>query len=102
MLAVFAKSFDLITAVDIAELPAQTWPEGDQVEFKETLPQRAGGVHPWLSGQASIGDYTRDEILSEVVAFANSRGSSVFLGVAETQDNPREPTSSYRCRGSAN
>lgn len=89
MLAVFAKSFDLITAVDIAELPAQTWPEGDQVEFKETLPQRAGGVHPWLSGQASIGDYTRDEILSEVVAFANSsRGGSVFLGVAETQDNP--------------
>jgi hypothetical protein len=87
MLAVFTKTLDLVTAADIAELPAQTWPEGYEVEFKETLPHRTGGVHPWLSGQGSIGDYARDEILAEVVAFANSQGGSVILGIAESSDN---------------
>src|SRR5207253_9606512 len=38
--------------------------------------------------QGSIGDYARDEILAEVVAFANYRGGSLILGVAETADNP--------------
>jgi len=88
MLAVFTKSLDLVTATDIAQVPEQTWPEGDEVEFKETLAHRTGGVHPWLGGQGSIGDYTRDEILAEVVAFANYRGGSVILGIAETADNP--------------
>jgi hypothetical protein len=61
---------------------------GYQVEFKETLPDRSGKVHPWLRGQTSVGDYPRDEILSEMVAFASSQGGSVFLGIAETSDNP--------------
>jgi hypothetical protein len=88
MLAVFTKPLELLTAADIAELPTQTWPEGYEVEFKESLPYRSGSPHPWLSGQGGIGDYARDEILAEVVAFANSQGGSVFVGVAETSDNP--------------
>src|SRR5215472_4480823 len=88
MLAVFTKALDLVTAADIAELPAQTWPEGYEVEFKETLPHKRGGVDPWVIGQGGITDYARDEILAEVVAFANSQGGSVFLGIAETSDNP--------------
>jgi hypothetical protein len=88
MLAVFTKAINLVTAADITELRAQTWPEGYQVEFKETLPHKTGGVDPWLRGQASIGDYARDEILAEVIAFANSQGGSVIVGIAETPDNP--------------
>src|SRR6266851_1095080 len=88
MLAVFTKALDLVTAADIAELPAQTWPEGYEIEFKETLPHRTGGVDPWLSSQGKVGDYARDKILAEVVAFANSQGGSVILGIAETPDNP--------------
>jgi predicted HTH transcriptional regulator len=89
MLAAFTKALNLVTADDIAEVPAQIWPEGYEVEFKETLPHRTGGVHPWLlSDQGSIGDYARDEILAEVVAFANSQGGSVILGIAETTDDP--------------
>jgi hypothetical protein len=88
MLAVFTKPLDLVARADIAELPAQTWPEGDEVEFKGALPHKSGGIHPWLNGQATIGDYARDEILAEVVAFANYRGGSVVLGITETADNP--------------
>jgi hypothetical protein len=87
MLAVFTKPIELVTAADIAELPAQTWPEGYEVEFKETLPDRRGGQHPWLTG-GDIGDHARNEILSEVIAFANAQGGSVVLGIEETSDKP--------------
>jgi hypothetical protein len=87
MLAVFTKTLDLVGAADIAELAAQTWPEGYEVEFKETLPNRKGGQHPWLTG-GDIGDHARDEILSEVIAFANAQGGSVVLGIEETSDKP--------------
>jgi hypothetical protein len=89
MLAVFTSPLELVTAADVAELPAQTWPEGYEVEFKKTLPHRTAGAEPWLAGQGGrIGDYARNKILAEVIAFANSQGGSVFLGIAETSDNP--------------
>jgi hypothetical protein len=87
MLAVFTKPIELVTAADIAELPAETWPEGYEVEFKKTLPDRKGGQHPWLTG-GDIGDHARDEILSEVIAFANAQGGSVVLGIEETSGKP--------------
>ena len=46
-----------------------------------------GGGHPWLGG-GDIGDHARDEILSEVIAFANAQGGSVVLGIEETSDKP--------------
>jgi predicted HTH transcriptional regulator len=87
MLAVFTKPIELVTAADIAELPAETWPEGYEVEFKKTLPDKRGGGHPWLGG-GDIGDHARDEILSEVIAFANAQGGSVVLGIEKTSDKP--------------
>ena len=68
-------------------MPAETWPEGYEVEFKKTLPDKRGGGHPWLGG-GDIGDHARDEILSEVIAFANAQGGSVVLGIEETSDKP--------------
>lgn len=88
MIGAFAKPLELVAANDIAELPALAWPEGYEVEFKETLPHKTGSVHPWLNGQENIGDYARNEILAEVIAFANTLGGTVFLGIAETADNP--------------
>jgi len=88
MHAVFTKPLDLVSAADISDLSVQTWPEGDEVEFKGALPLKSGGVHPWLNGQGTIGDYARDEVLAEVVAFTNNRGGSVMLGISETADNP--------------
>ena len=87
MLAVFTKPIELVTAADIVELYAQTWPEGYEVDFKEALPDRRGGQHPWFTG-GDIGDHARDEILSQVIAFANAQGSSVVLGIEEASDKP--------------
>jgi hypothetical protein len=84
MLAVF---LDLVITADIAELTAETWPEGYEVEFKKALSERRGGQHPWFTG-GDIGDHARDEILAEVIAFANAQGGSVVLGIEETPDKP--------------
>lgn len=94
MLAVFTKSLESVTAEDIAELPAQTWPEGYEVEFKKALSHRKGSQHPWLSG-GDIGDHARDEILSEVIAFANAQGGSVVLGIEERRDKPDKPARAH-------
>lgn len=47
MLALFTKALELVTAADIDELPAQTWPEGSEVEFEKVTPgeEVAGRIH---------------------------------------------------------
>jgi len=87
VLAVFTKPLNLVVAADIAELTAENWPEGYQVEFKEALSVKRGGQHPWFTG-GEVGDHARDDILAEVIAFANAHGGSVVLGIEETQDKP--------------
>jgi hypothetical protein len=88
MLAVFTKPIESVTAEDAAELHTQAWPEGYTVEFKRTLPHRKGGDDGWISGASLIGDFARDEILAEVIAFANSQGGTLVLGIDETKDKP--------------
>jgi predicted HTH transcriptional regulator len=41
-----------------------------------------------MSGNSDIGDRARDGILPEIVGFANARGGTLVLGVAETKDKP--------------
>ena len=36
-----------------------------------------------------IGDYARDQILAEIVAFANADGGTLVLGLHETKEEPR-------------
>ena len=62
-------------------------PEGAQIEFKESLPSR-NGSDPWVRGQDRIGDYARNRILEEAVAFANAYGGALILGLAESEDKP--------------
>jgi hypothetical protein len=88
MLAIFTKPLDTVTADDIAMLVTERWPEGYTVEFKKTLPESKGAVDPWITGSTSISNYARDKILSEVVAFANSQGGTLILGVDETNEKP--------------
>lgn len=62
-------------------------PESDQLELKEDLPCR-DGRDSWHTGAQRIGDYARNKILAEVVAFANSYGGDVVIGIRESDDKP--------------
>jgi hypothetical protein len=71
--SIFSKPLETLTPTDVAELCEQAWPEGYQVEFKRSLPNKKGDDgHPWMSGSSDVGDRARDGILSEIVGAERS------------------------------
>ena len=89
MIGVLSKPKDEINIPDIQDLIDSEVPEGEQIEFKETLPAKGNGSpDDWMSSQGSIGDRAKREILEEAVAFANAHGGSVLLGIKESESKP--------------
>ena len=89
MTAVLTKPADRIDAGDTQALVDESVPESAQIEFKESLPARGSGdPDPWMQGDGRIGDRARNEILEEVVAFANAYGGALVLGIAESRSKP--------------
>lgn len=83
----FGKRINELDVSDIQCLIDEGVPESAEVEFKKTLPANKG-EDPWLSGEGKIGDKARNEILEEVVAFANAHGGTVVLGIDESSEKP--------------
>ena len=89
MTAVLSKPAERIDAGDIQALIDASVPEGAQIEFKESLPARGSGdPDPWMQGDGRVGDRARNEILEEVVAFANAYGGALVLGIADSRSKP--------------
>lgn len=93
---ILTKPLQDVTASDVQRLIDRKAPETDQLEFK--------GEPPWKSGQPKWPDefhsYARDEILQELVAFANTAGGVVAVGVAESDTKPKRaesPSPIERC-----
>jgi hypothetical protein len=63
------------------------WPESGQVEFKQDIPGRDGKRDPWHDGK-DFAAYGRDKLFKEIVAFANTLGGHLVLGIEETEDKP--------------
>lgn len=76
-----------ITPADIQRLVDDAWTEDETLEFKRTLSTRDGSPHPWLTRDAELGG-ARGDLLSEVVAMANSYGGDVILGIEEADEAP--------------
>lgn len=87
MVPIFTKPIDRITLDDVRELVDAKFPEGSTVEFKQELPHKKKGEHPWLAG-GDITDYSRDKLLAELVAFANAHGGTLILGISESREKP--------------
>ena len=62
--------------------------EGIDIEFKETLPSKKNQTDPWLEVKNKIGDYARNQILEEIIAFANAYGGVLCIGISESDDTP--------------
>lgn len=86
MIGVLSKPADQIGIDDIQALISSEVPEGEQIEFKRSLP--AGGQDPWTTGGDKIGDRARNAILKEAVAFANAHGGALVLGIEESSAKP--------------
>lgn len=92
MIGVLEKPAGSISIHDIQQLIDTEVPEGQEIEYKVTLPAEEGSIDPWLRGKSGIGKVARNSILEEAVAFANSSGGAVLLGIEETGEEP--PTAS--------
>ena len=54
------------------------------MEFKRELPAKGtSNRDPWMIGQTKIGGHAKDQILKEVVSFANAYGGVLVLGIEE-------------------
>lgn len=83
MNALLSKPPDQITVADVESLVTSHVPEGDRIEYKKELPAAKGKRDPWMSGQHKIGDHAKNQILKEVVSFANAYGGLLVLGMEE-------------------
>ena len=88
MIEVLSKPADQIGIDDIKALIVSEVLEGEQIEFKENLPAKRQTSDPWTTGKDQIGDFAKDKILMEVVAFANAHGGALLLGVKESDTKP--------------
>jgi hypothetical protein len=87
------EPLNLLDANDIQQLCADGVSEGTEIELKADLPSKAGPQQdPWYKGDP-IGEYARNKIAEEIVAFANTLGGVVCVGINETADHPKRAAS---------
>jgi hypothetical protein len=87
-----AKALADISADDLRAALRAPWSEDEQMDFKMTIPHRDGESRdPWRDASASaerrIKDYGRDQLLATVVAFANSYGGDLVIGIREVRNS---------------
>ena len=89
----FTKKLDEIDENDINELIDT--PEGQLFEIKEGLSAEKNHTDPWYTEPSpgklrkGPGDYAKQNIFKELVAFANSEGGWLVLGLKETDEQPK-------------
>jgi len=87
-----AKALADVSADDLRAFLRPPWSEDEQMDFKVTIPHREGeGRDPWRNAagpaERRIKDYGRDQLLATVVAFANSYGGDLVIGVREVRSS---------------
>jgi hypothetical protein len=88
MLDALTKSLAAITAADLRELTERGWPESENVEYKAELHrEQANRQDPWYSN-GNVSEPSKKKIFKEIVAFANTSGGRLFLGIRETREKP--------------
>jgi hypothetical protein len=86
----FSLPFQDIKITDVQELLADGgYPESEQVEYKEFVPGREVPDNWHRDQSKGIADYGRDKMLAEIVAFANSHGGHLIVGIKESDDKPK-------------
>lgn len=83
MIPVLSKPGEAITAADIDALVDSSAQENDRLEFKAALPAKKATPDPWTSGKGTISDYAKNELLKEVIAFANAYGGTLVIGISD-------------------
>lgn len=85
-----AKALPELTFDDLSTVLVEEWPEDEQLELKQALPTAEGvQADRWVTHGDGLGDPAKKGIFKEVVAFANSYGGDLILGIEESDDPPK-------------
>ena len=84
----FRKRPSELAPDDIERAMSEQVQEGSQVEFKRTLSSKGGAGDPWVSGRDQVGEFARNKLVEEVIAFANAYGGWLLVGIEETRISP--------------
>lgn len=88
MIPLFTKRLDDLAAEDVGELKRQQIAEGQTVEFKSELMSTKPNGDPWMQGRDEIGLRAKRNLLETVIAFANTDGGNLILGISQTSSKP--------------
>jgi predicted HTH transcriptional regulator len=77
----FPTRLSEVTPVEIHALISAEVAEGSDLEFKRELPAK-NPPDAWMSG-GKIGDEAKDQLATEMIAFANTDGGTLVLGLGE-------------------
>jgi hypothetical protein len=82
------KPLGEISKDDLEAICHDEWLEDELIDFKETIPHKEGaGRDPWRDGR-KIKDHGRDQLLATAVAFANSYGGDLVIGIRDGNGQP--------------
>ena len=88
MIKVLSKPADQVGHADVQELIDSQVPEGQEIEYKESLPTDDGSPDRWVTHGDRIGRRAKHTVLEESVAFANAYSGALVLGIAESSARP--------------
>lgn len=84
MISILTKPIEILEKTDLESVFG--WPEGARLEFKKDLPSNRVR-DSWYDG-GDVGDKAKTAIFKELVAFANTSGGRLLVGVEQSPDNP--------------
>lgn len=85
------KPINRWTIDDLNRIVDQEWVEDAQFELKQTLPLKKDARGWVASGRIHASE--RDGLAQEIVAFANSRGGLIIVGINESEESPKRAKS---------
>jgi Putative DNA-binding domain len=77
----FPNRLSEVTPADVQGLISEGVTEGTDIEFKRELPSK-NPPDAWMSN-GRIGDEAKDQLAEEIIAFANTDGGTLVLGIGE-------------------
>src|SRR5690349_4596143 len=78
-----------ITAEDLNAFVRAEPGDTESLVLMGAIPGRGSEADPWYSGAAGVRDGARNQLMAEVIAFANGHGGHLILGIEESGDHPK-------------
>jgi hypothetical protein len=71
-----------VTAGEVQSVIDTEVAETIDFELKRNLPSKKGS-DPWMTGAGRLGDDAKDQLATEIIAFANTAGGTLIVGIGE-------------------